>query len=79
MLQDFEFELVWRPKTRIKQISKEKQVRSPDLHERLETIYHFSIQSEGSINLSCQISFTSPFFQDEIIRKNIRLQKILLR
>jgi len=79
VLQDFEFELVWRPKTRIRQISKEKQVRSPDLHERLETIYHFSIQSEGSINLSCQISFTSPLFQDEIIRKDIKLQKILLR
>lgn len=79
VLQDFEFELVWKPKKRIEQISKEKQVKSSDLHERLKTIYHFLIKSKGSITLNCQISFTNPLFEDEIVRKKIKLQKIIAR
>ncbi|MFX1363534.1 MAG: hypothetical protein ACFFCE_10980 [Promethearchaeota archaeon] len=79
VLQDFEFELVWKPKKRLEQIFKEKKVKSSDLHERLETAYHYSIKSEGSITFTCQISFTDPLFEDEIVRKNIKLQKIILR
>ncbi|MFX1390130.1 MAG: hypothetical protein ACFE9Z_08720 [Promethearchaeota archaeon] len=77
VIQDFELEVVWKPKNRIELISQEKAVKSPDLHESVETIYLFSIQSKGSINLVCQISFTNPLFEDEIVRKSISLQKLL--
>ncbi|MFX0083773.1 MAG: hypothetical protein ACFE94_18635 [Candidatus Hodarchaeota archaeon] len=79
VVQDFEFELIWKPKNRIILISQEKRIKSPDLHERLEREYQFIIQSQGSINFTCQISFSNPLFQDEIIRKNIELQKIMLK
>ncbi|MFW9827363.1 MAG: hypothetical protein ACFFEY_07230 [Candidatus Thorarchaeota archaeon] len=78
VLQNFEYELLWKPKNRVQLVSKEREQKGSDLHENLETNYLLTINSKGSIVLYCRISFTNPLFQDEILEKKVLLQKLKL-
>ncbi|MFX1375199.1 MAG: hypothetical protein ACFFA0_05250 [Promethearchaeota archaeon] len=76
VLQDFEYELVWKPEKKVMLNEGKKLIQSRDLHEKVIKTYFFTIQIKGTINFSCLISFTNPLFPDEIIRKVVPLQKI---
>jgi hypothetical protein len=78
VLQDFEFELVWKPKNRIQLVNEEKGMVAQDLHEKQIKHYLFTIHGKGSVIFSCELSFTNPVFQDDFIRTTNRLQKIIL-
>ena len=78
VLLNFEYELLWKPKNKIQLTKEENRIHSQDLHEKVKKNYLFTINKKGSINFSCQISFTNPVYQDKTIRKTILLQKIIM-
>jgi len=76
VLQDVEYNLIWRPKKKIQHIREKKNNQPQDLHEGLIKNYLFIVNNKGSISFSCQISFINPLFSNEKIDKTIFIQKI---
>ncbi|HEC39005.1 MAG TPA: hypothetical protein ENI29_12270 [bacterium] len=78
VLEDFSYELSWKPKKGLTVRSREDMLKSRDLHEKKISHYNLQRGKKGSINLSCAISFTNPIFKDRKMRKKILLKEILL-
>jgi len=76
IFQDFEYNLKWKPKTRLDLSSTQDLMKSFDLHNTLKRRYLFSQLTPGKITLSCTISFINPIFQDKIMKVTINIKKI---
>ena len=76
VLQDFAYELLWKPKKKVQVTKEENGIHSQDLHKRVKRTYLFKINNKGSITFSCQISFNNPLFPNERIEKTIHVKKI---
>ena len=78
ILQDFTFDLLWKPMKRIN-LTRSTDISSlQDFHEKMKRNYIGKIQTKGSITLSCRISFTNPILEGKIIKKTILLKKLII-
>ncbi len=76
VFQNFTYNLTWKPKNRINQISVEEQKKSKDLHQDLRKKYVFSIEKQGTISFFLTITFTNPLNLEKSLKIITKLDKI---
>ena len=78
VFQDFTYDITWKPKNRIELNETIDLKKGKDLHDTLKRSYIFSIGNKGTIQISCNLSFTNPVFQKLKMEKTFLLQKLIV-
>ena len=78
VFHDFAYEITWKPKNRIELNERIDLKKGKDLHDILKRSYILTIQNQGSVQVSCKISFINPVFQKMKLKKILFLQKFIL-
>ena len=78
VFQDFNYEIIWKPKNRIGLNETIDLKKGRDLHDMVKRSYIFTIHNKGTVQISCKLSFINPVSQKMKMKKTILLQKLIV-